>query len=174
MERERSYVRTLVGAVIGAVVLGVPWFVASVRVFERRFNAAERTNLGFAVFLIIALGGAWAGSVFGARVWLRRREDRLANRTALLLAFVLPTWVVLIGVIEASLRVADIHRWGGWIAFLSIAVSSTIVPPIAARAIALRRVPVITRAHETKSFLHRSRRLGGARYEGKGPARRRS
>jgi hypothetical protein len=137
-----GYLASVVGSAIGAVTLGVGGVVVGFVLADNATDGKSAEALGevfgdlfgiVVVAILVTMAGLWIGATVGCWLGLKVAGHQREGRSALLLAVLLPVWVVALSVALNALfgDVPDAVRW--------IAVAATVVvPPLAARSLALR------------------------------------
>jgi len=139
-----GYLASVVGAVIGAAALGGAGVLVA---FALADNATD-DNSGETAFgevfgdlfgivvvgVLLALAGVWIGATVGCWLGLKVAGHDGAGRSALVLAVLLPVWVV---VVITALNAAfdDVPPGVAWMAL----AGTVVVPPMAARSLTGRR-----------------------------------
>lgn len=137
-----GYLASVVGATIGAVALGVGGLVVG---FVLADNATDDNSTGtfgevfgdlfgiVVVAILVMMAGLWIGATLGCWLGLKVAGHQREGRSALLLAILLPLWVVGMTVVLNALF-GDVPDAVGWMAL----AATVVVPPVAARSLALR------------------------------------
>lgn len=137
-----GYLASVVGASIGAAALGGGGLVVGFVLADNATDDNTTGNFGevfgdlfgiVVVAILVMMAGLWIGATVGCWLGLKVAGHQREGRSALLLAVLLPLWVVGLSVVLNALF-GDVPDAVGWTA----AVATPVVPPLAARSLALR------------------------------------